>query len=47
MSINFPEFNHVAEYARYGGIKASLLKKRVAPMYPGELQVIVWPDEAT
>lgn len=41
MSTAVPEFNNVAEYARYGWVLAGSLQKRVAPFYPGTLEIVV------
>ncbi len=46
MSTAVPEFNHVAEYARYGWVLPGALQKRVAPFYPGTLEVIVVDDDS-
>jgi len=46
MSTAIPEFNHVAEYARYGWVLPGLLQKRVAPFYSGALEVIVADDDS-
>jgi tRNA A37 threonylcarbamoyladenosine synthetase subunit TsaC/SUA5/YrdC len=45
MSTAVPDFNHVKEYARYGGVMPRDLSKRVASFYPGTLEVIVVDDD--
>lgn len=41
MSTAVPEFNNVAEYARYGWVLPGALQKRVAPFYSGAMEIIV------
>lgn len=46
MSVSEPEFKHLEEYARYGEVQPDFLKKRIAPIYPGELKLLVCSEDA-
>lgn len=46
MSVPEPEFKHLQEYARYGEVQTDFLKKRIAPIYPGELKLLVCSEDA-